>query len=90
MTMGAYHAAEEAGMLVPIDLSVVSFDNLEVIATGLVPKLTTVQLPHYEMGAWAVRQLIAVTGDPPGPTRQIKLSGPWSAGSSSAASPPPE
>jgi LacI family transcriptional regulator len=76
MTMGAYHAAAEAGMRIPTDLSIVGFDNMEVIATGLFPKLTTVQLPHYDMGAWAVRQLIAVTGDPPGPTKQVKLSGP--------------
>jgi LacI family transcriptional regulator len=76
MTMGVYRAAAEAGMRIPTDLSVVSFDNMEVIATGLFPKLTTVQLPHYEMGAWAVRQLLAVTGDPPGPAKQVKLAGP--------------
>jgi LacI family transcriptional regulator len=59
MAMGAYHAAAELGLLIPQDLSVVGFDNQELIAEGLRPRLTTVALPHYEMGAWAVETLIA-------------------------------
>lgn len=59
MAMGAYHAAAELGLRIPQDLSVVGFDNQELIAEGLRPKLTTVALPHYEMGAWAVETLIA-------------------------------
>jgi LacI family transcriptional regulator len=59
MAMGAYHAAAELGLRIPEDLSVVGFDNQELIAEGLRPALTTVALPHYEMGAWAVETLIA-------------------------------
>jgi LacI family transcriptional regulator len=59
MAMGAYHAAAELGLRIPQDLSVVGFDNQELIADGLRPGLTTVALPHYEMGAWAVEALIA-------------------------------
>jgi LacI family transcriptional regulator len=59
MAMGTYHAAAELGLLVPQDLSVIGFDNQELIAEGLRPTLTTVALPHYEMGAWAVETLIA-------------------------------
>jgi LacI family transcriptional regulator len=59
MAMGAYHAAAELGLRIPDDLSVVGFDNQELIAEGLRPVLTTVALPHYEMGAWAVETLIA-------------------------------
>jgi LacI family transcriptional regulator len=59
MAMGAYHAAAELGLRIPEDLSVVGFDNQELIAEGLRPELTTVALPHYEMGAWAVETLIA-------------------------------
>ena len=59
MAMGAYHAAAELGLMIPHDLSVVGFDNQELIAEGLRPELTTVALPHYEMGAWAVETLIA-------------------------------
>jgi LacI family transcriptional regulator len=59
MAMGAYHAAAELGLRIPHDLSVVGFDNQELVADGLRPGLTTVALPHYEMGAWAVEALIA-------------------------------
>ena len=58
MAMGAYRAAAELGLEIPRDLSVVGFDNQELIAENLHPALTTVSLPHYEMGAWATENLI--------------------------------
>jgi LacI family transcriptional regulator len=60
MAMGTYRAAHEAGFRIPEDLSVVGFDNQELIAEGLFPGLTTVALPHYEMGAWAVQTMIEI------------------------------
>ena len=58
MAMGAYRAASELGLEIPRDLSIVGFDNQELIAANLFPGLTTVALPHYEMGAWAVETLV--------------------------------
>lgn len=58
MAMGAYRAAGELGLRIPDDVSFVGFDNQELIAEGLYPALTTVALPHYEMGAWATENLI--------------------------------
>lgn len=58
MAMGAYRAAAELGLRIPEDLSVVGFDDQELIAANLYPGLTTVALPHYEMGAWAAESLI--------------------------------
>ncbi|MCU1525783.1 MAG: transcriptional regulator, LacI family [Microbacteriaceae bacterium] len=58
MAMGAYRAAMELGLEIPRDLSIVGFDNQELIAANLFPGLTTVALPHYEMGAWAVETLV--------------------------------
>lgn len=58
MAMGAYRAAAELGLSIPGDLSVVGFDDQELIAANLYPGLTTVALPHYEMGAWAAENLI--------------------------------
>jgi LacI family transcriptional regulator len=76
MAMGVYRAALEAGLAIPRDLSVVGFDDMEGVASGLFPGLTTVALPHYELGAWGVRQLLGLIDDP---TRrkaeQVKLSG---------------
>jgi LacI family transcriptional regulator len=63
MAMGAYRAAAELGLTIPADLSIVGFDDQELIAANLHPGLTTVALPHYEMGAWATEHLIdAVEG----------------------------
>ena len=58
MAGGVYVAAHRLGLNIPADLSVVGFDNQILIAEALDPPLTTVQLPHYEMGAWALRHLI--------------------------------
>ena len=55
---GAYQALGELGLRVPHDVAVIGFDNQELLAANLRPPLTTVALPHYEMGAWAVRYLL--------------------------------
>jgi len=39
-------------------VAIMGFDNQEIIAAYLKPALSTMALPHYEMGAWAVRYLI--------------------------------
>jgi LacI family transcriptional regulator len=75
MAMGAYRAAQETGLSIPRDLSVVGYDNLDILAEGLFPGLTSVQLPHYEMGSWAARQLLALTASPPGTAAHHRLTG---------------
>jgi LacI family transcriptional regulator len=72
MAMGAYRAARIAGLRIPHDLSVIGYDDQE-LAPWLDPPLSTVHLPHVEMGAWAVRYLLGVlSGDIDGP-RQARL-----------------
>ncbi len=63
MAMGLYDRAHERGLAIPGDLAVVGFDNQEVIAAHLRPPLTTVALPHYELGAAGVRRLLGIDGD---------------------------
>ncbi|MES2093283.1 MAG: LacI family DNA-binding transcriptional regulator [Actinomycetota bacterium] len=63
MAMGVYQTASERDLRIPDDLSVVGVDNLEVIAAQLRPGLTTVGLPHYEMGRWAIEQLGEMIGN---------------------------
>ncbi len=58
LAFGAYQAAAELGLSIPRDLSIVSFDNDEV-ASYLRPGLTTVALPHEEMGRRAIELLLA-------------------------------
>jgi LacI family transcriptional regulator len=65
--MGLYDAAKELGLSIPGDLAVVGFDDQEVIAAHLRPKLTTIALPHYEIGVRGVRALLArIEADAPG------------------------
>jgi len=75
MAMGAYGAAAEAGLRIPEDLSVVGFDDMRFVASGLFPGLTTVALPHYEMGAWGVAELLAQTASQARESKQVELSG---------------
>lgn len=75
MAMGAYRAATEFGLRVPAELSVVGYDDMAEVAAGLFPGLTTVALPHYEMGSWAARQLLALTGPAPNRPTHARLRG---------------
>ena len=65
MAMGAYDAIKERGLTIPGDIAVIGFDNQELIAAYLRPKLTTVALPFEEMGALGVRTLAALTAGQP-------------------------
>lgn len=56
MSMGVYQIAYERGLRIPDLLSVVSVDNLEIVAAELRPGLTTLELPHAAMGRWAVEE----------------------------------
>lgn len=58
LAMGVYEAARELGLAIPSDLSIVSFDDQRLISEALRPGLTTVALPHLEMGRLAVEKLI--------------------------------
>jgi LacI family transcriptional regulator len=60
----AYVAARRLGLRIPDDVSIVGFDNLELVAAWVDPGLTTVQLPHAEMGRWGVARLVQMLEDP--------------------------
>jgi len=72
MAVGCFDALRELGVRVPDDVSVVGYDDRE-IAQFTRPPLTTLVLPHYEMGEIAAELLInAAGGLQAGPT-QIKV-----------------
>jgi LacI family transcriptional regulator len=58
LAFGAYEALQEAGLRIPADVSIVSFDDDE-IASYVRPGLTSIALPHEEMGRLAVERLFA-------------------------------
>lgn len=57
LAFGAYQALQEAGLRIPQDCSIVSFDDA-TLAGWLRPGLTTFAIPHRALGATAVDMLI--------------------------------
>jgi LacI family transcriptional regulator len=70
LAMGAYEALAEAGLRIPDQVSVTSFDDQD-LASWLRPKLTTVALPHYELGRLAVELLL--DGTKGGGVRRVEM-----------------
>lgn len=58
MAMGAYDAIRKMGLRIPDDVAIIGYDNQELIAADIFPGLTTMELPHYKMGQWAVGHLL--------------------------------
>ena len=57
IALGVYQALQEVGLAVPGDVSVLSFDDSE-LASWVRPRLTSLALPHFEMGRLAVEMLL--------------------------------
>ncbi len=62
LAAGAMAAARSLGLKVPEDVSITGFDDIE-IAQLVSPTMTTVHVPHREMGREAARLLIAMRDD---------------------------
>jgi LacI family transcriptional regulator len=76
LAMGAYQALQELKISIPDQVSVVGFDDLELISGGLRPGLTTVRLPHYQMGREAVEKLIRICEErDESPTKVVEIQG---------------
>ena len=73
IAMGVYQSAAALGLRVPEDVSVVGVDDLLLVADALDPGLTTVALPHEEMGRWAAEQLVARIADPDHPVERVTV-----------------
>ena len=69
MAVGALQAAQNAGVIVPRDLSIVGFDDIP-ICTMLTPPLTTITLPRLEIANCAFSVLLKASR----PGQKTKLS----------------
>jgi LacI family transcriptional regulator len=58
VALGAMQALAESGRFVPADMSVLGYDDMPAFAAELHPALTTITLPHFEMGQLAVDALL--------------------------------
>lgn len=57
LALGAFNALADAGLTVPTDVSVISFDD-DPLSSWTRPQLTTVAIPHYELGRRSIELLL--------------------------------
>ncbi|WP_125614677.1 LacI family DNA-binding transcriptional regulator [Specibacter cremeus] len=63
VAMGVLLACGRLGLRVPQDVSIVGYDDDETIAAPSVPALTTIALPHREMGEQAISLLLGALAE---------------------------
>ena len=68
MAVGCYEALKEMGIAIGETIAVMGYDDQE-IAQHLTPALSTVLLPHREMGQWCARTILDAEELPTAPVR---------------------
>ncbi len=63
MAIGCYEALKELGLKPGTDVAVMGYDDMEV-SKHLNPPLSTVLLPHREMGQWAIDSILSKHDQP--------------------------
>jgi LacI family transcriptional regulator len=72
MALGCIDALREAGLRCPQDVSVVGFNDMDW-SDRFSPPLTTVRVPHHELGVRAADLLLERLADPEAPARHVVL-----------------
>ncbi len=72
MAMGAINAANELGVNIPDDVSMIGYDDVH-IAKFMTPSLTTIHQPKYRLGKAAVEALLKRLQQPDGETQMVQL-----------------
>lgn len=70
IALGAIKGAREKGLTLPDDLSIVGFDDMQT-ASYMVPALTTIRQPAYEMGRRAAELLLDQIEQPSKPIQDM-------------------
>lgn len=76
IAMQCLFAAHALGLKVPADIAMVGFDDFRIISAQVVPRLTTVALPYYDIGARAAERLLAMLSGAPVECRIEKVACP--------------
>jgi LacI family transcriptional regulator len=72
VALGVYDVCAERGIRIPEDLSVVGFNDIP-FTDRFAPPLTSVRLPHAEIGRRAAELLLSAIDDPSSATMSIRL-----------------
>lgn len=86
IALGCYDVFADRGISCPRDISVVGFNNMPFL-DKLRPPLTTIGVPHQQIGAEAARILLQELAEPGGPARSVLL--PFSLVERGSTAPPP-
>lgn len=73
MAVEVYFVVQSLGLQVGKDIGIGSFDDWDIIPSLLQPGLTTMALPHYEMGKWAFNYLLTERTDKTRETARFSL-----------------
>jgi LacI family transcriptional regulator len=84
LALGCYDVLAERGLRCPQDLSVVGFNDMP-FADRFDPPLTTVRIPHREIGSAAAELLLERLGDGDAEAPQVRLQPTFVARGSTAA-----
>jgi LacI family transcriptional regulator len=72
LALGCYDALREKNLRCPEDVSVTGFNDMPYVER-LTPPLTTLHVPHDEMGALAASLLLYQIGNPKAAAKQVRL-----------------
>jgi LacI family transcriptional regulator len=72
IALGCYDAMHERGVACPAEISVVGFNDMPFVAR-FSPPMTTIRIPHYEMGVAAAELLLERIESPDAPPREVLL-----------------
>ena len=86
IALGCYDVFRERGISCPRDVSVVGFNDMPLL-DKLQPPLTTIAIPHHQIGVEAARMLLESINEPQRPSRSVLLPVTMVARGSTAAPP---
>ncbi|HTE62134.1 MAG TPA: LacI family DNA-binding transcriptional regulator [Solirubrobacteraceae bacterium] len=72
IALGCYDAMDERGVACPAEISVVGFNDMPFVAR-FSPPMTTIRIPHYEMGVAAAELLLERIEFPDAAVREVLL-----------------
>jgi LacI family transcriptional regulator len=72
IALGCYDVFAERGIRCPDEVSVVGFNDMPFL-DKLQPPLTTVRIPHHQIGVEAARMLLEAIDEPDRPSRSVLL-----------------
>lgn len=72
LALGCYDALRERGLRIPDDVSVIGYNDIQ-FADKFDPPLTTIRIPHYQIGVKAAQLLLEALADSEAPPLTVRM-----------------